>query len=151
MDKLDTKKKVILGLLVVGLAFGVGFFAKPAKVVVETKEVVKTVTVVQEVIKKVIDKTTITAPDGTKTEVEHSVEDSAKNEQTASVSTKDTKSETTNDVGLTLSALAIVESSDITGHRDYGIHVTKRILGNLNVGIMATTDKKVGVSVGLSF
>lgn len=151
MDKLDTKKKVIMGLAIIAVSFGAGIFAKPSKVIVETKEVVKTVIVKGETKIKIVDRVVTVAPDGTRTEVEHSREDSASTEHSVSQATKEVKSTTTNDIGLTLSALAIADTSDITGHRDYGIHVTKRVLGNVNVGVMATLDKKVGVSIGLSF
>ena len=151
MDKLDTKKKVIIGLVIIAIAFTAGFFAKPAKVVTQTTEVIKTVTVKEEAKVKIVYRTVVTAPDGTKTETESSREDTNTKENSASESVKTAKSEVTNDTGLTLSALAIVDSSDITGHRDYGIHVTKRVLGSVNVGVLATLDKKVGVSLGLSF
>jgi hypothetical protein len=151
MDKLDTKKKVLIGLLFIALAFGAGFFAKPAKIVTQTTEVVKTVTVTQEAKVKVVYRTVVTAPDGTKTETESSREDTNTNTNAASESVKTAKSEVTNDVGLTLSALTLVDSSDIKGHRDYGIHITKRVLGNVNVGVLATLDKKVGVSLGVEF
>lgn len=145
------KKKIGLGILILGVTFGAGFFAKPAKVVVQTKEVVKTVTIVQEAKTKIVYRDIVTAPDGTKHETERSEERTDTSSSSAAETVKTAKTATTNDLGLTLSMLAIVDSSDFSGHKDYGIHVTKRILGNLNVGILATTDKKIGVSVGLSF
>jgi hypothetical protein len=141
------KEVVMVALVIAGLAFGAGYYATPSKVKTEIKEVVKTVK--EEAKSKVVYKERIVYKDGTTVERESESEQS--NTKESNESTKTANSETTKDTGLVLSALAIVDSSDIQGHRDYGLHVTKRVFSNINVGVIATTDKKVGVSVGLSF
>lgn len=141
------KKNVIIGLVLLALSFGAGYFATPSKVKIETVEVIKTVKEEQKT--KVVYKEKIVYKDGTTVERER--EEESSNTRETSDTTRTASKETTKDTGLTLSALAIVDSSDIKGHRDYGIHVTKRVFSNITAGIMATTDKKIGVSVGLTF
>lgn len=148
---MNTKTKVFIGLAIVGISFTAGIFAKPSKVITQTKEVVKTVTVKEEAKTKVVYKYRIIHPDGTIEETETSKEDTHTVVVDKKDVTKESKNEVIRDSGLTLSALAIVDVSSISGHRDYGLHVTKRVLGNVNVGILATTDKKIGLSIGLSF
>lgn len=145
---MENKRNVIIGAVVlIALSFGAGYFATPTKVKTEVKEVVKTVK--EEAKTRTVYKERIVYKDGTVVEREGEKESS--NTKESNESTKTAKTDKTKDTGLTLSALAIVDSSDIKGHRDYGIHVTKRVFSNITVGAMATTDKKIGLSVGLSF
>jgi len=142
------KRNVIIGgLVLLALSFGAGYYATPTKVKTEVKEVVKTVKEEQKT--KIVYREKIVYKDGTTVETETEREDT--NTREASESTKIANSETTKDVGLTLSALAIVDVKDIGGDREYGVHVTKRVFSNVAIGAMATTDKKIGVSVGLTF
>lgn len=151
MDKLDTKKKTALGILVIGLAFGAGFFSRPAKVKTEIKEVVKTVTVKEEAASKIVYKEKIVYKDGTVKEIERTDESTSSKESSASESTKLAKSETTRDSGLTLQALAIIDTTDIQGKREYGLYAKKRIVSNVSVGLLVTSDKKVGLGLGVDF
>jgi len=151
MNKLDTKMKVIIGLALTALVFSVGYFSKGASTVTEIKEVIKTVTVKEEAKTKIVYKDRIVYPDGTIKESERSEENTNTKEGTSTEASRTANTETKRDVGLTLSALAMVNASDFQGHKDYGVHVTKRVLGNINVGVLATTDKKIGLSLGLSF
>lgn len=145
---MENKRNVIVGALVlIALSFGAGYFATPTKVKTEVKEVVKTVK--EEAKTRIVYKEKIVYKDGTVIEREGEREES--NTKESNESSRTASSVTTKDVGLTLSALAIVDSSNITGDREYGVHVTKRVFSNITVGAMATTDKKIGVSVGLSF
>lgn len=145
---MNNKKYLIIGaLILLGLTFEAGRFSKPAKTVTVTKEVVKTVA--EAATQKIVYKEHIVYKDGTVKDIEKT--DDSTSTKTATVSDKSSKNVVTNSSGLTLSALAIVDSSSITGHRDYGIHVTKRVFSNVVVGAMATTDKKIGVSIGLTF
>jgi hypothetical protein len=139
--------KVLIVLALLAVSFGVGYFATPTKVKTEVKEVVKIVKEEQKT--KIVYREKIVYPDGTTVEKEQEREDT--NTRESSDTTRTAVKETTKDIGLVLSALAIVDSSEISGHRDYGIHVTKRVFSSITVGVMATTDKKIGVSIGLSF
>ena len=141
------KRNIVIGLVLLAVSFGVGYFATPTKVKTEVKEVVKIVKEEQKT--KIVYREKIVYPDGTTVEKEQEREDT--NTREASESSRTASSETTKDTGLTLSALAIVDTKDITGQREYGVHVSKRVLGALSVNAMATTDKKIGVGIGWSF
>lgn len=145
------KKLIVIAVILVAVSFGAGFFAKPAKVKTEIKEVVKTVTVTQEAKTKYKYKYKVVKPDGTVIEVETEQEATNVSQTNTNETKKEVSKEVVRDSGLTLSALAIANTNDIAGHREYGIHVTKRVFSNITIGAMATTDKKVGLSVGLSF
>lgn len=141
-------KQTIIGALVITvLAFGAGYFATPTKIKTEVKEVVKTVK--EEAKSKIVYKEKIVYKDGTTVERESETEQS--NTKESNESTKLSNSETTKDAGLTLAVLGIVDSSDIRGTVTYGLHVQKRVIGNITLGALATTDKKVGLSVGMEF
>jgi archaellum component FlaF (FlaF/FlaG flagellin family) len=157
--KMNDKQKIGLGVLALIIAFGCGYFAKPTKVetVTKTVEVIKQDTSVKQNEKKnkkvTIDKhvnkdgssdTKTVITDNGSTETNTNTKTEIKKEDSSSTIVK-------NDIGLTISALAIVNSNDFTGKREYGVHITKRILGNVTIGAMATTDKKVGISVGMGF
>jgi hypothetical protein len=141
------KRNVIIGLLLVAVSFGVGYFATPTKVKTKVKEVVKIVKEEQKT--KIVYREKIVYPDGTTVEKEQEREDT--NTRESSESTKTASSEVTKDTGLTLSALAIVDVADIKGQREYGVTVSKRVLGAINVTGLVTTDKKIGVGIGWSF
>jgi hypothetical protein len=151
MDKLDLKTKVVICIVLLAVGFGSGYFSKPTSVVTEIKEVVKTVTVKEEAKTKVVYKDRIVHPDGTIEEHERSQEQTNTREASLNESSKTSNTETKNDVGLTLQALAIVDIKDITGTREYGIYVKKRIFSNISVGAIITTDKKIGAGIGLDF
>lgn len=148
---MNNTKKVIIAILAIGISFGAGMFAKPAKVKTEVKEVIKTVTIKEEGKTKIVYKDRIVRPDGTIEEHERSEENSNTREGTSTEASRTAKNETTRDVGLTLQALAIVDIKDITGQREYGIYAKKRVFANVSVGALVTTDKKIGVGLGLDF
>lgn len=139
--------KVLISLALLAVSFGVGYFATPTKVKTEVKEVVKIVKEEQKT--KIVYREKIVYKDGTTVERETEREDT--NTREASESSTTASTETTKDVGLTLSGLAIVDVADIKGQREYGVHVSKRVLGALSVNALATTDKKIGVGIGWSF
>lgn len=147
---MSSKTKIIGVLILIGLAFGVGYYATPSKVEIQIKEVVKTVTVKQKGKTKIVYRTRVTSPDGTITETENERTDTTISENTNTETKKEQSTVTTKDVGLTLSMLAISDIKNLD-KREYGLHATKRVFSNVVVGAMVTTDKKIGVSVGLSF
>ena len=143
-------KKILIGLTAIGLSFGVGRFSKPAVVKIETVEVVKTVTVKEAAKEKIVTIIKTVYKDGTTTETTKTEDREATKETSDTESTKVANSETIRDVGLTLSALAIVDATNIQGHRDYGINVSKRVFSNVSIDALVTTDKKIGLGIGLS-
>lgn len=142
------KNKLMLGiaLLLIAIGYGIGYFTKPTKV--ETVTVEKVRIEKQAAETKIVYREKITKPDGTVTEIEQSKTDTKTLENAQSE--KSAESIVKNDLGLNLSALAISDVNNLAA-REYGIHVTKRVLGDFTVGAMATTDKKIGVSVGIEF
>ena len=148
---MNNTTKVLIGLSVIGLSFGVGRFSKPAVVKIETVEVVKTLTVKEAAKEKIVIKERIVYKDGTVKETERTEDRDSTKESSNTESTKVANSETIRDAGLTLSAIAIVDATNIQGNREYGIHVSKRVFSNVSVGALVTTDKKIGIGLGLSF
>lgn len=139
--------KVLLAVLTIAVIFTAGRFSKPTKV--ETKVVTKVETVKVEGKTRIVYRDKITKPDGTVIEKEVEREDTNSKEESKSVASSENT--TTNDVGLTLSALAVVDVKDISGEREYALVASKRLIGALNVTIMATSDSKVGAGLGWSF
>lgn len=155
MDKKNTvpmgkTKKVLIGLAIIAVSFGAGFFAKPTKVKTEIKEVIKTVTIKEEAKTKIVYKDRIVLPDGTIKETERSEENTNSREGTSTEASRTANSETTRDVGLTLQALAIVDIKDFAGEREYGIYAKKRVFSNISVGALVT-PKQLGIGIGMDF
>lgn len=136
------KNKILILLAAIGIGFGIGYFTKPAKVV----EVIKKEIVKEAAITKIVYREKIVRPDGTVIETERSREDSHTSEQIKEESSKTV----TNRLGLNISALAYAPTNKLT-QTEYGVIVSKRVVGNVTAGILATTDKKIGVTLGLEF
>jgi hypothetical protein len=157
--ELNNRNKLIILIALIGLGFGAGYFAKPSRVDIQYKDR----EVIKEVIKEVVkeNKNIITIiketknKDGSST-IDTTIEDKSQIDS-SKISDKEVVKEitsskiTTNEIGLTVQALAIVDLNNVSGNREYGIYVKKRVFSNVSVGAMATTDKKVGIAVGLDF
>lgn len=144
---MNNKTKGLFAIVALSLSFGLGYFATPSKI--KTKEVVKTETVKVEGKTRIVYRDRIIHPDGTIVEKEVEREDSNTRTETSSNSTSE--SSVTKDTGLTLGALAITDVKSIGKELEYGVHVSKRVLGALSVNALVTTDKKVGLGLGWSF
>jgi hypothetical protein len=157
--ELNNRNKLIILIALIGLGFGAGYFTKPSRVDIQYKDR----EVIREVIKEVVkeNKNVITIiketknKDGSST-IDTIIEDKSQIDS-SKVSDKEVVKEitsskvTTNEIGLTVQALAIVDLNNVSGNREYGIYVKKRVFSNISVGAMATTDKKVGIAIGLDF
>lgn len=148
--ELNNKQKIAIIIGIFALGTGTGYFSKPTKVETRTVEVVKEVIKKQEQKDRVIFKEKIVYKDGTVVEREIDKDKTITEEESSKDSSKSSENIVKNDIGLNLSVLAISDISSIATP-EYGVHVTKRVISNITVGAMASTDKKVGVSVGLSF
>jgi hypothetical protein len=144
---MTTLNKIILLIISLAISFSIGYFATPTKI--ETKTIVKTETVKVEGKTRIVYRNKITKPDGTVTENEVEKEDTNTREETKSLA--ESKTIVSNDTGATLSILAIVDSNNIARLREYGLSVSKRVLGSLTVTGLVTTDKKIGAGLGWSF
>lgn len=151
---MTNRNKIIAGILALIVSFGVGFFSKPAKTITKTeiKEVVKEVKVVEQHNNIITTTHTVTVPGGTITTDVTTHDDTVIDTKDHTNVSIDAKKEVvvTRDSGLTIQALAVIDPSNLTD-RQYGIYVKKRVIGNVSVGATVTTDKKVGIAVGLDF
>lgn len=144
---MNNKTKLLLIVAGLAISFGLGYFATPTKTV--EKQVVKTETVKVEGKTKIVYRDRVVKPDGTI--IESEVEKEETNTREESNTLASSEKTTVKDVGLTLSALAIKDVSELGKKTEFGVHVSKRVLGAVSVNVLATTDKKVGVGLGWSF
>ena len=90
-----------------------------------------------------------TLPDGTITEKEVEREETNTREESKTLATSEKS--VIKDTGLVLSMIGLVDVTDITAKKEYGITASKRVFGALNVTGIATTEKKLGLGLGWSF
>lgn len=148
MEKIKQYKiQIIAVILILVIGYGIGYYSKPTKIETVTVEKVKIEKQAAET--KIVYREKITKPDGTVIEKEQSKTDTKTSENT--VSEKTAESVIKNDLGLNLGVLAVFDSNNLSGNREYAIMANKRVLGNFSVNAMVTTDKKVGVGIGISF
>jgi hypothetical protein len=148
---METKTKIIIVIVAIALGFGAGYFAKPSSVRTITVEKIIKEQSKAEVQTRIIYKEKTVKPDGTVTEIEKTDNSNSSTDITKINNEKSTSQTIKNDIGLNISALAIANSSNITGTREYGIHISKRVISNITVGAFADTEKKIGVSIGINF
>lgn len=145
----------LIGALLLGLGYGAGKYANPAKVVTKTeyKEVIKQVEVIKEQKNVVVYSKKTTQKDGTIIE-ESKTEDKSTTYQDKTTESKRefaTSTITTRDLGLSVHALALQHIQATDSGREYGVFIKKRIISNISIGGLATDHKTVGLSVGLDF
>ena len=145
----------LIGVLILGLGVGIGIFAKPAKVVTKTeiKEVIKEVEVKKEQKNIVVYSKKVTSKDGTIVEETKTEDRSTASQEIKKETDRELKfsNTTTRDSGLSVHALALKDLGQVNSHIEYGVFIKKRIIGNVSVGAMATTNQQLGLSVGLDF
>jgi regulatory protein YycI of two-component signal transduction system YycFG len=148
MEKIKKNKTIIIvAILILAIGYGIGYFTKPTEVKTVTVEKVKIEKQAAET--KIVYREKITKPDGTVIEKEQSKTDTVTSENTQSE--KSSESVIKNDLGLNLGLLAVAEVNNLAGNREYAVTVSKRVIGNFSVNALATTDKKIGVGIGISF
>lgn len=147
-------------LLISALAvFAFGRYSAPDKVKIETKyvEVEKKSekTDTDRDKHKETTTTVVKAKDGSTTTTTKVVEDTKTDRKTSehddtSVS-QSTSKEITKGSKVTVSALAGINLSDLTGGPDFGMSVSRPILGPITVGVFGFKSGVVGSSLGLTF
>jgi hypothetical protein len=147
MTNLQSWAKICLAiLLAAGLGYAGGRYAQPSQVVIQTKEVVKTVTVVQH------DTVTITKqvkkPDGT-TETDTTITD--KDVDTTNSSMKESSSETITNLKPQWKATGQYGYNFSSAEKVYGAEVDRRILGPIFVGVWGNSDHVGGLAVSVEF
>lgn len=150
-------KKYTTLIIVSIVSLAVGRYVLQPKTTVETKEVVKYVTVYKEKKEeKKKKKTTVTErtnPDGTKetttviTEDDSVVTDSSGGTKIETESIKITS----NTSRLSLSLLAIKDIPNPSKPIAYGAVISVPIVGSLNATGMVTTERQIGIGLGISF
>lgn len=127
-----------ISLILLAVGYGVGRYLQPARIEIKKEQV--------EVVKKdikIVEKL-ITRPDGT-TEKETITEDKTKTEKE------------TLESSLTINKKPDWKVSGLSGldlsskSQFYGVQVDRRIIGPVFVGVTATTNKTIGLSVGMEF
>lgn len=155
---MTTRAKIIIVSIAILAAFATGRFTVPEKVRIETKYV----KVEKKTEKTVTDKDTkkktviheVTHPDGKKEKITEIVEES---ESTTKKNTKEkiaeknesSKEVTRGDSKVTVSVLSAISTSG--GLPDFGLAITKPVLGPITIGIFGFRSALVGASLGLTF
>lgn len=135
---MNTKNIIILMVVVAAISAGLTRYYFPQ---LEYKNVEVTKEVVRNDIKTVI--RTIERPDGTKETVEEITDKSVKKESSKHEIVLMAKNQWMLDVGVRTS---FDELKPV-----YDLQVQRRIVGPFYAGIKASTDKTVGVSLGMEF
>lgn len=132
------KSTIITGLICLLLGGGLGTLLFP-----QTKE--KVVEVEKEVVVKDVVTVTriVTRPDGTKEELVTVTDKTKENKQ--STSTKTVAKSTWH---ASIGAKSKIDRLQVDL---YTIQIEKRILGDLFIGVTGSTDKTVGLTVGMEF
>lgn len=136
---MNTKNVIILMVIVAAVSAGITRYYFP-QVEFKNTEVVKEVvrndirTIVKEVVR----------PDGTKETVTETTDKSTKKETSTSETIIAAKKQWMFSVGANTN----LSNRDIMV---YDLHVQRRIMGPFFLGAKATTDKSVGVSIGMEF
>lgn len=156
---MQTSKLKLISYLSVAVIVGIlaGRYLIKPKTEIKTKEVIKYVEVFKEKKEeKKKTKTVITEKtnkDGSTEKKTEIVEDT----DTTVITNKDTKVDTKKEMvaktgsGITLAALAIKDANDFGKKMEYGATVTVPVFGNVSVQGLATTDKRIGIGLGITF
>lgn len=147
---MSNKYKILISVIALLAAYGVGRWTTPAKVVTKTQ----IVTVEQKQSDANLHKDTVTKTftkaDGTKETITHTVTDAEKKTTDQIDTTQSNISEMTYaEPKVTISALAAINLSN--GMFSYGAMLSKPVLGPITVGGGYLSDKTVMVSLGLTF
>lgn len=164
---MTTRNKIIIIVIALLTSFAVGRYTVPTKVKIETKVVeverktdVKNTTVKKDRKKKIIILET-KKPDGESTKTTTITDDTASSNQTAAKQTEDSskQSDTSKEVThasdkVTVSALAgynLFGNNNAIQPFNYGLSVTKPVLGPITFGLFGFQSGLVGASLGLTF
>jgi hypothetical protein len=154
MDKL--KQYGLIGLVAIA-GILIGRYVIQPKTTVQTKEVVKYVEVFKEKkeekknVKTIIkEKTNVDGSKETTTEITDNTTTIDQTNRDTKLESEKTKVVTTGS-GLTLSLLAIKDIPNPNKAIAYGAVISVPIFGRLNATGLVTTDKQVGLGLGLSF
>lgn len=153
---MDTKQKATIALIAIVAAFAFGRFSAPEKIKIETKivEVERKTSESETDRHKESTTTEVTRPDGTKEKTTTTTEDT--NRKSASTDDTNKNTEITKEVTksgspVTIQALAAVNVTSLAAPIDYGMSISRPLLGPITVGIFGFSSGKVGFGIGLTF
>lgn len=149
---MTTKTKLLIGTIVLLTTFAAGRFSAPLSVKtveVDKKQVVTDTDRDKHKETKVIE---TVKPDGTKTTLTTTTEDTSTNRKTK-IMEENVKSKEILKPGviLTLDAMAGLDATDLKHPPVFGAHIGVNILGPIRLGIFGFSSGYGGVSVGLQF
>jgi hypothetical protein len=142
------KNNIIIGIICLAVGAALGVSLKPTKVVTKTEVVEKVVTLKEEAKTKIVRVVETVGVDGSKTTTTDSVEES--NSKEASSVDRESKQEKVvfNDSGIRLDAL-------VSGNRklelDYGLMLSRKIVGPVSLGVFVMKQGELGASLGIQF
>ena len=149
--QLEKKTIAVAVVSLFALGWGSGYFTKPSEVKIKTVEVVKTQIVKEEAKNKIVYKERIVYKDGTIKEIEKNEDSSFTKNVNNSDKSLSVDKTVKNDIGFHASVFAISSLSSIGQNNVYGIHLSKRVFSNISLGVLADTNKNIGLSVGMDF
>lgn len=156
---LSTKTKIIIAVAILAATFIAGRYSRPAKIVtqVKTVEVEKKTDTSNQTADTHKDETITTTEnkDGTKTILDHIVEDAGSHTYTTGTdninqTTESTKTVTNNSSSIHLAFLAGTTTSNI-GLMNYGGYASKQVLGPFSLGVWGLSIGAGGLAIGVNF
>jgi cytoskeletal protein RodZ len=152
---MDTIQKT-LGMLAVGIL--IGHFALPKEKDIQIKEVIKYERNTQENKDQKKDKNVTiietTSPDGTKKK-ETKIGETTTTTTETSTTTKVTDDKSTSIKGsktsIGLIAISELNKNILTKSPEYGITISRSLIGSISLNGLLTTDKRIGIGVSLGF
>ena len=131
------------------ISFAAGRYLAPTKIVTKTVEVEKKQVDTKKDEHKVTTVTETDKPDGTKTIVTQTTDNTGTERTSKDVVKSDTTTtKTYGGAKTSINALAGLSSGATP---TYGLAVTRSVLGPITVGAFGLTDRTFGVSLGLEF
>jgi hypothetical protein len=144
----------LIGLAAIAISFSIGRFSKPAEVVTEykTKEIIVYKERKSEKKNVTTTKRKTVNPDGSITEEESTTDRSVIDTSSEGSSIKEMASKTTTirTSGVKVDFVLLAKDTNLNEY-EFGIAVSKRVLGNISLGVIATEQRQVGLTVGLEF
>lgn len=156
---MSTKLKVLLGVVGALTCIAIGRYTVPIRTVTKTQIVYQDKKTEDTTVKKDDhSKTTIVAvekPDGTKTTTTTITDDdktdsNSKSTDTTNETETQTKTVTAGSDKVTILALGATNLNNPTSI-DYGLSVSKQVLGPITIGVFGFQSSKVGIGLGLTF
>ena len=143
---MNNKLKLVgIGIIIALVGAFLGRISAPERIKIETETIYEEIEKERRVIEERI--VVIERPDGTKeTRTERGIEETIDRERVGldTISIVESKEKEWN-----LSLVYTLPTKDVK--ESYGLHIQRKILGSIQLGAYANTQKQVGLSIGYSF